>query len=123
VNEGQAPRQNRDGHPCPPWCEVDHVEPVRGIVLGHHGTKAPLIEAGTGYVHASAYHHGFSGAMPQVALSGLDTSGAALVSAEHAEILAVIIGQLADATPDQHRELAAAIRQAAAQIADAEVQR
>ncbi len=35
-----------------------------------------------------------------------------------AESMAVIVGLLADATPDQHRELAAAIRQAAADITE-----
>jgi hypothetical protein len=40
-----------------------------------------------------------------------------------AEELASLIEALADATPDQHRELAAAIRQAAAQITEAEAGR
>ena len=122
MNEDQAPRQNRDGHPCPPWCEVDHEKPVTraGLLAGHHVTRVPVIEAGAGYVHASACQDGFSADAPQIALSARRTHGSVLVGVRYAENLAVIIEQLATATPDQHRELAAVIRQAAADITGTE---
>ena len=44
MNEGQARRQNRDGHPCPPWCETGHdeVHGPAGTYLFHGGPPADI---------------------------------------------------------------------------------
>jgi len=118
--EGQAPRRNSKGHPCPPWCTVDHGELVGSFPLTYHGTRTPVIETPSGYVNASAYHEGFGDAPPQIALTCLAPGGALLVDAGDSGKLAALVEQLAGATPDQHRELAAAIRQAAAVITEGE---
>ncbi len=115
VNDTPA-RTNGDGHPCPPWCTVDHGERDGLIRFSYHGNEAPIISTPTGYVNATAYQDGFSDDAPQIALTCLAGYGSALVDVRHSAALAAFVGQLADATPEQHRELAAAIRQAAADI-------
>ena len=119
LTEGTATRQNSEGHPCPPWCAVDHDVPLRGHALSYHGTEPPMIHTPSGYLHATAYQDGFSDATPQIALTCMGRGGALLLDARHSDKLAAFVEQLADATPDQHRELAAAIRQAAADITEA----
>jgi hypothetical protein len=36
---GSAPRQNADGHPCPPWCVTDHSK------YHFHGSERITVEA------------------------------------------------------------------------------
>jgi hypothetical protein len=116
MTEDQAPRQNRDGHPCPPWCEVDHdTTGTSGIRASHHGTEPPVISFRDGYVTASAYQNGFSDEPPQVWIGSLN-GPTTLIDSGQAAVLADLAEMLAGATPDQHREMAAQIRQAAAQI-------
>ena len=112
-----APRQNSKGHPCPSWCTVDHGERVGSSQVGYHGTGHPPVHTSSGYVNASAYQDGFSDDAPQIALTCLAPGGALLVDLRDSDKLAAFVEQLADATPGQHRELAAAIRKAAAVIA------
>lgn len=114
------PRQNADGHPCPPWCVTDHDTTFgRGkFTLDYHGGDAPMIRTPSGYVHATAYQHGHGGDAPQVALTARKAAGVMMADVSDAGRLAAIVEQLADATPEQHLALAAAIRQAAAVIAE-----
>ena len=70
-------------------------------------------------MHATAYQDGFSEAAPKIALTCLAPGGALLVDVRDSGKLAALVEQLADATPDQHRELADAIRKAAADITEA----
>ena len=117
----QAARQNSKGHPCPPWCTVDHDERIGSgqFTATYHGTETPVIHTDSGYVNASAYHHGFGDDAPQIALTCLAPGGALLVDVHDSGKLAAFVEQLADATPEQHRELADAIRKAAADITEA----
>ena len=102
-----TPRTNRDGHPCPSWCVTDHDR------FSFHTSETITAEAPryrSCHVRAIRYAtHG--GPQVQVAADGLIR-----VDAGDAGDLAAIIEQLADATPDEHRELAAVIRKTAADI-------
>jgi len=113
MTEDQAPRQNRDGHPCPPWCVTDHdKEMISGHFPAAHGAESTSVR----WINARAVlHPARGGAEVQVSVPGID-GGSLFLEAKHAGYLAILVEALADATPDQHRELAAAIRKAAAQI-------
>jgi hypothetical protein len=110
MNEDQAPRQNAEGHSCPPWCDIDHA--LYEACVGSGGRMGDIwtraIRTG------DDFYVSIQGALPDPAA---DWPRVALGPRE-AESMAVIVGLLADATPDQHRELADAIRQAAADITD-----
>jgi hypothetical protein len=103
----QTPRQNAEGSPCPPWCATDHEK------WAFHDSEWIEVEApqyASNYVRAIRYS---DDAAPVLAVTVLS------VPLEEAGYLAKLIEGLATATPDQHRNLAAAIRQAAAVITDA----
>jgi hypothetical protein len=126
------PRANPNGHPCPPWCVVDHETDAGG---GHryifHGNQTARIEVPgkpgrmDDSIHVRAIHGGYADDQPQVDM-GADRSGVdgrsphAWIAPRDAGDLAVIIDMLAKASPAQHRELAAAIRKAAADITEAQ---
>lgn len=120
MTETTRPRQNRDGHLCPSWCETGHDEPAgtRGLRAGWHGTDAAPVSTPSGYVTASAYQNGFNDDPPQVWIGALGMPGGWTAGPPDAERLAVLAEQLADATPDQHREFAAQLRRAAAQVTE-----
>jgi hypothetical protein len=104
-------RANRDGHLCPPWCVTDHDR------FSFHGSGPITVEAPQYHsCHVRAIQYATHGG-PEIQVAG---AGMVPVPAAHAEDLAAVIEQMADATPDEHRELAAAIRQAAADIAAAD---
>jgi hypothetical protein len=109
-------RANRNGSPCPPWCTTDHDEevvPGTGIFASAHGAEVARIPAG-GVVRACL--------LPSDGIAYVHVSGGAqplFVPAADAEDLACFAELLAHATPDQHRDLAAAIRRAAAQATEA----
>lgn len=93
---------------CPPWCVTDHDQ------FSFHGSAQVTVEAPR-YRHCrvrAVRHAAHGGPQVQVAAGGVIS-----VPADRAADLASLIEQLADATPGQHRALAAAIRQAAAGIA------
>jgi hypothetical protein len=116
VNEDQAPRQNRDGYPCPPWCVTDHDQE---LIPGHFTTAHGGEGVSVCWISARAVLHPARGdrdAEVQVSVPGID-GGSLFLEAKRAGYLAILVGELAEATPEQHRELAAAIRQVAAQIA------
>lgn len=114
-------RANRDGHLCPPWCETDHDTPGnRGVRAGWHGTDAAPVSTPSGYVTASAYQNGFNDDPPQVWVGALGMPGGWTAGPADAERLAVLAEQLAGATPGQHREFAAQLRRAAAQVTEAD---
>ena len=122
MNEDQAPRQDGKGQPCPPWCTADH-ERVRawGTDDDHMGDLA-AIELGraAGYGRAltrAVRFTGLPGLQVQVGATGAGGSAPFLyIGPDYAVALAAIIETLGAASPDAHRELAAAIRQAAADI-------
>jgi hypothetical protein len=109
-------RANRDGHPCPDWCEMDHGD-TAGIPATHHGTQPAVIIFDDGYVTASAYQDGFSDAPPQIWIGSLN-GPPTLIGPGQAPVLADLAEMLAGASPDQHRELAAQLRKAAAAITE-----
>jgi hypothetical protein len=125
VTSDQAPRQNRDGHPCSPWCETDHdeVHGPAGTYLFHGGPPADIEVLGvTGLpdkIITRAFHVGHPGFDPVVSVASVryGTGGQrpqAWIPASEAVALAGIIDMLDDW--DQVRALVAAIRQAAAAI-------
>jgi hypothetical protein len=119
VNEDQAPRQNRDGHPCPPWCTTDHGTPVSS--LSHWGMAVTIELPGTGRISARAAHLGSAADRAQVSVTAFRHGSRGEVpdlrlSARDAKYLAAIINMLDDW--DEVRGLVAAIRKAAADITD-----
>jgi hypothetical protein len=95
--------------PCPPWCVTDHGK------YNFHGSERITVYAPqfcSCHVRAIRYS-ALDHAEIQVAAAGMVS-----VRSDRAADLAAVIEQLADATPGQHRELAAAIRAAAAQITE-----
>ena len=130
MTEDQAPRQNRDGHLCPPWCETDHDEvhgPARTYRF-HSGPSASIEMPSNAIVpdriSARAFDLGRPDYEPVVSVSGYrpGTGGQdpqIWLGPDDAGDLAGLVDMLAAATPEQHRELAAAIRKAAADIMEA----
>lgn len=104
MTPSHAPRTNSAGHPCPPWCVTEHDE----LTPSHFGEQRAIRLGGEhdDRICAAAVARRGPGAL-------------ARVSVREAEDLAAIIGMLGAATPDQRRELAEAIRAAAAVIAGA----
>lgn len=104
-------RANRDGDPCPSWCITDHAK------YSFHG-------AGKAVGYAPEFRRWSIRAVrfpverdPHIQVAA---GGVVSVPLRDAGELAAIIEQLATATPEQHRELSAAIRQAAAVITEAD---
>jgi hypothetical protein len=119
VTESQATRQNAKGDPCPPWCVTDHSLVRYGQTWGYHSSEDRIIHTPSGYANATAYQNGSGDDEPRVCLTCLHGPvGVVLVDVADAGKLAALVEDLADATPEQHRELADAIRQAAAVITD-----
>jgi len=115
VTASQEPRQNRDGHPCPPWCTVDHDEELvsgrRAVAHGGDGTW--LRVSGRAYVSARPCHVTSREPEVQITLSGV---AAIFIRPASADGLAALLDALADAALADVRQLAAAIRKAAADI-------
>jgi hypothetical protein len=125
MTASQASRQNQEGHPCPPWCATDHDTPQFSDGTGfrsHLGARAVIMPAGPRLARIAAYpSSGAAGLDVNVHATAYDEPEVAdgYVRPDDPEALALLVELLADATPDQHRELAAAIRKAAADITDA----
>ena len=124
MNDTAGPaRANRRGDPCPSWCTTDHDTPSAG---GHfydfHGGPAVRTEIPGAIVSipdwiavrpVSTGHPGDG--EPNVSVTGTVCTW---IRPGDAEDIAALIEMLGRATPDQHAEVAAAIRQAAAQITE-----
>lgn len=114
MTENQAPRRNPHlGTDCPPWCDRDHSGEACVSCMGSGGS------IGDAWTRAMI---GRWNDDPVVAVTGAgpgehDTSHLEL-RPRHALHLAGLVEILANATPDQHRELVGFIRKAAADIAD-----
>ena len=122
MTQSQPTRQNRKGHPCPPWCRTDHAW-HDGIITSHISEYRSIrTGGGSDRITAAATQSGseLDSRPPLVAVSATMARDPLQVDLASAAVLADLIAQLGDATPDQHRELAAAIRQAAAQITEAQ---
>jgi hypothetical protein len=121
MTASRAPRSNRAGRPCPPRCVTGHDE----LRLCHFDEQHAILPDGEGIrVCAAAINDPgrYADRAPFVMLHGSHLNGPgalARVPVREAEDLAAIIGMLAAATPDQHRELAEPIRAATAVIAQA----
>jgi hypothetical protein len=117
VTSDRTPRQNRDGHPCPPWCTTGHGTPVSSP--SHWGVAVTVELPGTGRISARAAHLGSTADCAEVSVTAFQhgSKGEApdlRLSAHDAKHLAAIIDMLDDW--DEVRGLAAAIRKAAADI-------
>jgi hypothetical protein len=123
VSGDHATRQNRDGSPCPPWCAADHDDGsfAAEAHVSHTGT-IDFGDSGLDSIWVSALLDRYHDDRPAVAVTGhrCRQPGWSQVQVPdiHAEALAAIVDMLAAATPEQHRELAAAIRRAAADITE-----
>jgi hypothetical protein len=112
------------GTGCPPWCATDHDTPQFSDGTGfrsHLGARAVIQAAGPRLARIAAYPSGnAAGLAVNVHVIAYDEPEVAdgYVIPGDPEALALLVELLADATPDQHRELAAAIRKAAADITD-----
>ena len=113
----QAPRQNHDGHPCPPWCVTDHGQELTPghLIRSHVGHSTSLQVSERAHVLTRPCHAPSREPEVQITLSGV---AAIFVAPASADGLAALIDALSDAAPADVRALAAAIRQAAADITD-----
>jgi hypothetical protein len=114
VKEAKAPRQNSEGHPCPPWCETDHDVPASA--LSHWGRTASieLPAQRPDRISVRAVHLGATSDRAEVCVAAGELS--LWLKPDDAKALAAIIDMPDDW--DQVRELVAAIRRAAAGITD-----
>jgi len=117
--ETTAPRRNPylDAD-CPPWCDADHA--MAPICVGSGGPYFPAAQCDVWARAILGPHHAGN---PVVAVTGSVRGKGRTYHVElrphRAEDLAGLVETLAAATPGQHRELAAAIRKAAADITEA----
>jgi hypothetical protein len=121
----EQPRQNAEGDPCPSWCTDHHPDAFI------HRTAKTDVDFGRQNHFAYAYAGGVdfvAGRGPRVSVYGRHrdmetdvtiTADLYLLPAD-ALPLADLIEVLAEAGPEQHRQIAAAIRQAAAAIKEAD---
>jgi hypothetical protein len=115
MTASREPRRNpHTGLDCPPWCVTDHAQVSACIGSGTIGSRE-LSDVWARAILAPR-HDG----SPAVAVTGSAVGGD---GTHHVELpprdalqLAGLVELLAGATPDQHRELAAGIRKAAADI-------
>ena len=111
------------GIDCPPWCHADHRDDgfAARACVGQTGS-VDFGDGGLDSIWACAILAEQHSGRPAVGLTGhryrQPGSAHVEVPGHAAESLAGLLGMLADATPEQHRELAAAIRKAAADITD-----
>lgn len=110
-----------DRTPCPSWCATCHEHAAPGSVRESvHIAAEASIDTPGGSVNACAWWSGYASAPPNVFVSlprCFGSDGGLSVAPSQADGLAALLELLATATPEQHRELAAAVRQAAAVIA------
>ena len=110
--EDQALRRNPHlGTACPTWCRTDHARQFSDACIGGGGSIGSI------WALAVRDLFGFKVALTGIGDGEDDDSQYVSVPVREAGQLAGSVELHADATPDQHRELAAAIRQAAADIA------
>ena len=100
---------------CPPWCTTDHENAdehsVRRTV---HIAAESRTSFPSGSVHASAWWSGYEHTAPDVFVSFPgDTHDRMTLDPESAYGLAELLEFLADATPDQRRQIAEQVRAAA----------
>lgn len=108
---------------CPAWCSnqypVDdprhvHASPVTVVVVGRAKSGIARLDPPRIVARAVLHDHQAPGQPFVLVLTTEGTSLGAEVQRRDADGLAAVIDTLAAATPAQHREPAAAIRQAAA---------
>jgi hypothetical protein len=95
--------------PCPPWCSADHVN----LNLTACSASAAAIKLPTLATISARARRSFAFG-EHVLVSGI--SGVHATDPEDAACLATLLDVLAEATPEQHRELAAQVRAAAALV-------
>ena len=111
MNEDLAPRRNPHlGTDCPPWCATDHADQFGSACIGGGGGIDRI------WSRAVRSRDGFEVGITGLGPAEADESLHLRLDLHDAGQLAGLVELLADATPDQHRELAAAIRMAAADI-------
>jgi hypothetical protein len=121
---GQQPPRADGETPCPRWCAVDHstnanrIHSAGPVYIRMPGAFEGLLDG----IRVRAIQLALEGEAPEVVV-GTSRYGvpeapdpSLWLKPEDAKALAVIVEMLAAATPDQHRELADAIRNAAADI-------
>ena len=109
-----------DSNPCPAWCASPyppgdaahvHAGPYVMVQAGRAKSELARLELPPVYIRPILLT---SDRDPSVLVFTASPAGVAAVSLADAAGLAAVIDVLAAATPAQHREVAAAIRQAAA---------
>lgn len=110
---------------CPAWCSSQypagdprhiHASPIVAVVAGRAKSATVRLDLPRIVVRAILHDYPTPGQPSVLVLTTEGTSLGAEVRHRDAEGLAAIIDTLAAATPSQHREVAAAVRQAAALI-------
>lgn len=106
---------------CPPWCDSDHSRTIKGLPPLHFGAGGPSVRlsGASGARHAFVFVSQRDGErspslVVSVSASDADSDPAVTVRLKDAEDLARLAEMLAVASPAVHREVAAAVRRAAA---------
>lgn len=116
---GEA-RTNREGSPCPSWCMTDHDKKIgrdvvpdlydsdhRAVPMRVFVGKDSHADIGIQKVGRKISAYVFT---PDLASSMAEYGENELVG------MSILIGQLADASPEDHEHVAAALRKAAAKL-------
>jgi hypothetical protein len=105
---------------CPAWCEIDHSRGDKNCV-GSGGSPG-LFGPNSDSVWTRALRRVSGQYMVAVTGAGesVDKGGHLSLAPYDAEHMAALVELLAEATPDQHRELAALIRLAAVTVRETE---
>lgn len=109
---------------CPPWCTTDHEAPVYedGRGLGVHMSARTVIQP-SGLVARIAVYLASGHQSPAVNIHAVKYGDPAIdgfLVPDDPEALAVLVEVLSYATPEQHRQVADAIRATAALQAETE---
>jgi hypothetical protein len=106
---------------CPSWCVTDHENAAPGSIREDvHLAAEATVSAPGGTVRACAWWGGSSRIAPDVFVSLATAASHSHLSVTPADArgLAELLELMAAATPGQHRDLAAAVRQAAAVLGE-----
>ena len=119
MNPGDTPRVNQNGHRCPSWCITDHGPRDDGLdPFEFHGGHTRATAVGSTPVGARAVEDGSGRGRPSILAGAMIGPGSLWLSPFDADQLAQLVDLLAGATPDQHRDVAEAIRAVARTVQD-----
>jgi hypothetical protein len=125
-NTPAAGRANRKGSPCPAWCTADHgrilidaTEDRAAVLNFTHISQGHVVRDTSFHALVVASQSGYPGNPAHIYVTAeIQGEEMSVSDPGDARALAAIIGKLADATPEQHRQIADAVASAARFLGD-----